>query len=72
MTPSAPSPARRSHSARTWAGGQLERAVGVGQQHEVVLGAVALDERHRQLPDGTARETAASARRSSACIRAQP
>ena len=45
-TPSPPMPARRSHSARTRSAAQVavDGAVVVGQQHEVVLGAVALEE----------------------------
>ena len=43
-TPSPPMPARRSQSRRTRSAVEVERAVGVGQQHEVVLGAVPLDE----------------------------
>ena len=48
-TPSPPMPALRSHSARTLRElvvGQVtvDGAVGVGQEDEVVLGAVALEE----------------------------
>ena len=45
-TPSAPRPRRRSHSAATAAGVSVEPAVRVGQQHEIVLRAVALGELH--------------------------
>ena len=39
-------------------GGQVERAVGVGKQHEVVAGAVTLDERDAvHSGDGTARRS---------------
>ena len=46
-TPSAPIPARRSHRARTRSRAQLavDGPVVVGQQHEVVLRAVSLQER---------------------------
>ena len=44
ITPSPPIPARRSHSGATCSAVSSWRAVGVGHQHEVVLGAVALDE----------------------------
>ena len=43
-TPSAPIRRRRSHSGGHHLRRQVQRAVGVGQQHEVVLGAVALGE----------------------------
>ena len=43
-TPSAPIPARRSHSRAASGRGELVLAAGVGQDHEVVLGAVALGE----------------------------
>ena len=45
-TPSAPRPRRRSHSAATAAGARSSRGVQVGQQHEIVLRAVALGEDH--------------------------
>ena len=39
-------PARRSQSRDDELGGQVERAVGVGQDDEVVLGAVTLEVPH--------------------------
>ena len=44
MTPSPPMPARRSASRATWLAHEVEGTLEVGDQHEVVLRAVALGE----------------------------